>query len=96
MVLRRESRLSEYSQNYGISMRRWSYGARLEGALPAAIGSSDAQAKQLQAAGAAKVCRETASGARPEAVAPRDRSACRQVTRDLLDTLAQIGERGGG
>jgi DNA invertase Pin-like site-specific DNA recombinase len=70
--------------------------------------SVDAQAKQLRAAGAAKVFRETASGAKTERVQLRralaklaagdvlivtrlDRLA--RSTRDLLNTLAAIGEK---
>jgi DNA invertase Pin-like site-specific DNA recombinase len=73
--------------------------------------SVDAQVKQLRAAGAAKVYRETASGARADRAQLRrvigqladgdvltvtrlDRLA--RSTRDLLNTLALIGERGAG
>jgi DNA invertase Pin-like site-specific DNA recombinase len=71
--------------------------------------SLDAQLKQLRAAGAEKIFRETASGARADRVQLRralakldggdvllvtrlDRLA--RSTRDLLNTLAAIGERG--
>jgi DNA invertase Pin-like site-specific DNA recombinase len=73
--------------------------------------SVDAQVEQLRAAGAEKVFRETASGARTDRVQLRrvlsqlgkgdillvtrlDRLA--RSTRDLLNTLAAIGERGAG
>jgi DNA invertase Pin-like site-specific DNA recombinase len=73
--------------------------------------SVDAQVKQLRAAGAEKVFRETASGAKTERrelahaldalaegdtllVARLDRLA--RSTRDLLNTLAKIAERGAG
>ena len=70
--------------------------------------SVEAQAKQLRAAGAEKLFKETASGAkdRPRAVAPRPqadrqgrrafsdaRSSSRGSTRDLLNTLAQIADK---
>jgi DNA invertase Pin-like site-specific DNA recombinase len=73
--------------------------------------SVDAQVKQLRAAGAEKVFRETASGAKTERrelaralralddgdtllVTRLDRLA--RSTRDLLNTLAQIAEKGAG
>jgi DNA invertase Pin-like site-specific DNA recombinase len=73
--------------------------------------SVDAQVKQLRAAGAEKVFKETASGARADRAQLRraidqfakgdvlmvtrlDRLA--RSTRDLLNTLAQIAERGAG
>jgi DNA invertase Pin-like site-specific DNA recombinase len=73
--------------------------------------SVDAQVKQLRAAGAEKVFRETASGARADRAQLRraigklekgdvlmvtrlDRLA--RSTRDLLNTLAQIAEKGAG
>jgi DNA invertase Pin-like site-specific DNA recombinase len=73
--------------------------------------SVDAQVKQLRAAGAAKVFRETASGAKTERaelakalralddgdtllVTRLDRLA--RSTRDLLNTLAQIADKGAG
>ena len=73
--------------------------------------SVDAQVKQLRAAGAAQVYRETASGARADR--PQLRRVMGQLadgdvlmvtrldrlarsTRDLFNALAQIGERGAG
>jgi DNA invertase Pin-like site-specific DNA recombinase len=73
--------------------------------------SVDAQVKQLRAAGAEKVFRETASGARADRAQLRraigklekgdvlmvtrlDRLA--RSTRELLNTLAQIAEKGAG
>jgi DNA invertase Pin-like site-specific DNA recombinase len=73
--------------------------------------SVDAQVKQLRTAGAEKVFRETASGARADRAALRraidqlaegdvltvtrlDRLA--RSTRDLLNTLAQIADKGAG
>jgi DNA invertase Pin-like site-specific DNA recombinase len=73
--------------------------------------SADAQVKQLRAAGAEKVFRETASGARADRAQLRraidklekgdvlmvtrlDRLA--RSTRDLLNTLAQIADKGAG
>jgi DNA invertase Pin-like site-specific DNA recombinase len=73
--------------------------------------SVDAQVKQLRAAGAEKVFRETASGARADRAQLRraidqlakgdvlmvtrlDRLA--RSTRDLLNTLAQIADKGAG
>jgi DNA invertase Pin-like site-specific DNA recombinase len=73
--------------------------------------SVDAQVKQLRAAGAEKVFRETASGARTDRAQLRraieqlekgdvltvtrlDRLA--RSTRDLLNTLAQIADKGAG
>jgi DNA invertase Pin-like site-specific DNA recombinase len=73
--------------------------------------SVDAQVKQLRAAGAEKVFRETASGAKTDRTQLRralkeiddgdtllitrlDRLA--RSTRDLLNTLAQIAEKGAG
>ena len=73
--------------------------------------SADAQVKQLRAAGAEKVFRETASGARADRAELRraigklekgdvlmvtrlDRLA--RSTRDLLNTLAQIADKGAG
>ena len=73
--------------------------------------SVDAQVKQLRAAGAAQVFRETASGAKADRrelarainslgdgdtllVTRLDRLA--RSTRDLLNTLARIAERGAG
>jgi DNA invertase Pin-like site-specific DNA recombinase len=73
--------------------------------------SVDAQVKQLRAAGAEKVLRETASGARADRAQLRralkeidegdvlmvtrlDRLA--RSTRDLLNTLAQIADKGSG
>jgi DNA invertase Pin-like site-specific DNA recombinase len=73
--------------------------------------SVDAQVKQLRAAGAEKVFRETASGARADRAELRraiaklesgdvltvtrlDRLA--RSTRDLLNTLAQIADKGAG
>jgi len=71
--------------------------------------SAEAQAKQLRAAGAEKVFRETASGAQPDRA--QLRRALKQIdkddvllvtrldrlarsTRDLLNTLAQIADKG--
>ena len=73
--------------------------------------SVDAQVKQLRAAGAEKVFKETASGAKTDRAQLRraikaiddgdtllvtrlDRLA--RSTRDLLNTLAQIAEKGAG
>jgi hypothetical protein len=73
--------------------------------------SVDAQVKQLRAAGAEKVFKETASGARADRAELRraigklesgdvlmvtrlDRLA--RSTRDLLNTLAQIADKGAG
>jgi DNA invertase Pin-like site-specific DNA recombinase len=73
--------------------------------------SVDAQVRQLRAAGAEKVFRETASGARADRAQLRraidhlekgdvlmvtrlDRLA--RSTRDLLNTLAQIADKGAG
>lgn len=73
--------------------------------------SVDAQVKQLRAAGAEKVFKETASGAKTDRVQLRralkeidegdvlmvtrlDRLA--RSTRDLLNTLAQIADKGAG
>jgi DNA invertase Pin-like site-specific DNA recombinase len=70
--------------------------------------SVDAQVKQLRVAGAEKVFRETASGARADRAELRraigsgdvltvtrlDRLA--RSTRDLLNTLAQIADKGAG
>src|SRR6516162_3045051 len=73
--------------------------------------SVDAQVKQLRAAGAAQVYRETASGARADRVQLRRvmgqladgdvlmvtrLDRLARSTRDLLSALAQIGERGAG
>ncbi len=73
--------------------------------------SVDAQVKQLRAAGAEKVFRETASGAKTErrelaraldALAKGDTLLVTRLdrlarsTRDLLNTLAKIAERGAG
>ncbi len=73
--------------------------------------SVDAQVKQLRAAGAEKVFRETASGAKTErrelaraldALAKGDTLLVTRLdrlarsTRDLLNTLAKITERGAG
>ncbi len=73
--------------------------------------SVDAQVKQLHAAGAEKVFRETASGAKTErrelaraldALAKGDTLLVTRLerlarsTRDLLNTLAKIAERGAG
>ncbi len=73
--------------------------------------SVDAQVKQLRAAGAEKVFKETASGAKTDRA--QLRRAIREIdngdtllvtrldrlarsTRDLLNTLAQIAEKGAG
>ena len=73
--------------------------------------SVDAQVKQLRAAGAEKIFRETASGAKTDRA--RLRQALKEIdegdvlmvtrldrlarsTRDLLNTLAQIADKGAG
>jgi DNA invertase Pin-like site-specific DNA recombinase len=52
--------------------------------------SVDAQVRQLRTAGAGRVFREVASGAKT------DRTQLRRLTRDLLNTLAAITEKKAG
>jgi len=64
--------------------------------------SLDAQVKQLRAAGAEKVFRETASGAKTDRAQLRDVLTVTRLdplarsTRDLLNTLAAITGKGAG